>query len=91
MHAHAGEVAAGETDRATATASAVPAALAAMSETSKSECSACASSCVAPAILAEAISVPLARMPAEAIALHGSPEPDPVPYRIEHPPRRLAD
>lgn len=90
-HAQAGEVAAGATDRAAGMVSDVPAALAGLADASKSDCSACASCCVAPAILVGAIEVPLARMPTEAIALRGSPEPDPVPYRIEYPPRRLLD
>lgn len=91
MHAHAGEVAAVESGGAAVAASVVPVVLAGLAEVSKSDCSACASSCVAPAILVDAISVPVARMPAEAIALRGAPEPDPVPYRIEYPPRRLPD
>lgn len=91
VHAHAGEVAADEADRPAGAASAGPVSLARLSDVSNSDCSACASSCVASAILVDAISVPVARMPAEAIALRGSPEPDPVPYRIDYPPRRLLD
>ncbi|RPH65206.1 MAG: hypothetical protein EHM83_06965 [Burkholderiales bacterium] len=90
-HPHPGGADAGDAAGSASGAPVVSEDLAQLSELAKLDCSACAACCVAVAIMADPIPIPVSKMPAEAIALRAPPTPDPVFYRIEYPPRRLLD